>query len=143
MPSKTRRPPADRPEPGTFPAEATGPTSTGTQLVRERDETAAGATANEPRPGEETRVGRFRRKAHRTRLHGYAIFAVALVAYLIALAVSNTARVKISWVFGHSHISLVWLVLFTAILGWLLGMATSARFKWATRAPRRRSGQGS
>lgn len=143
MPSKTRSAPDESPAPGTFPATTTGPDSAGNQLVREREETATGTTAREPRAGEETRAGRFRRKAHRTRLHGYAIVAVALVAYLIALAVSNTAHVKVSWVFGHSHISLVWLVLFTAILGWLLGLATSARFKWSTRAPRRRPGESS
>jgi uncharacterized integral membrane protein len=93
--------------------------------------------------GGETRVGRFRRKAHRTRLHGYAIVAVALVAFLIALAASNTAHVKVSWVFGTSHVSLVWLVLFAAILGWLLGLAISATFHWRTRAPRRRGGADS
>jgi uncharacterized integral membrane protein len=92
-------------------------------------------------PRFETRGGRLGRKARRARLHGSAIAAVALIAYLIALAVSNTARVKVGWVFGGSHVSLVWLVLFAAILGWLLGLATSARFHWRTRAPR--GGHGS
>jgi uncharacterized integral membrane protein len=72
------------------------------------------------------------------RMHGFAIAAVVLVAYLIALAASNTAHVKVNWVFGTSHVSLVWLVLFAALLGWLLALATSARFHWLTRAPRRR-----
>lgn len=84
----------------------------------------------------ETRTQRFRRKAHRGRLHGYAIVGVAVVAYLVALAASNTTHVKVSWVFGSSHVSLVWLVLFTAVLGWLLGILTSARLHWRTRAPR-------
>jgi uncharacterized integral membrane protein len=141
MPSKTRRAPDESPAPsGVIP----DPVSSGTELVREREEAAPGTPNREPRAAEETRVGRFRRKAHRARLHGYAIVTVALVAYLIGLAVSNTAHVKVSWVFAHSHISLVWLVLFTAILGWLLGLATSARFKWTTRAPgQRRGGQSS
>ena len=86
--------------------------------------------------GRETRGGRFRRRAHRTRLHGYAIVSIALVAFLIALAATNTARVKVSWVFGTSHVSLVWLVLFAAILGWLLGLVATATFHWRTRAPR-------
>ena len=102
------------------------------------------STAHAPVPqratGGETRGGRFRRKAHRTRLHGYAIIAVALVAFLIALAASNTLHVKVNWVFGSSQVSLVWLVLFAAILGWLLGLATSATFHWRTRAPRPRGG---
>lgn len=90
--------------------------------------TTAGAT--------ETRAERVRRKALRGRLHGYAVGAVALVALLIALAASNTGHVKVSWLVGSSHISLVWLMLFAAILGWLLGLAASARFNWRTRAPR-------
>lgn len=85
----------------------------------------------------ETRRARSRRKAHRSRLHGYAILAVVLVAFLIALAASNTAHVKVDWVFGSSHVSLVWLVLFAAILGWLLGLVGTATFHWRTRAPRR------
>jgi uncharacterized integral membrane protein len=97
---------------------------------------APAATANR----RETPAERFRRKAHRGRLHGYAIATVALVAYLIALAASNTAAVKVDWVFGSSRVSLVWLVLFAAILGWLLGLLASAKFHWSTRAPRGRRG---
>jgi uncharacterized integral membrane protein len=94
-------------------------------------EAAAAAT------GTETRGEHFRRKALRGRLHGYAIGAVALVAVLIALAASNTARVKVDWLIGSSRVSLVWLVLAAAILGWALGLIASARFHWRTRAPRR------
>jgi uncharacterized integral membrane protein len=97
---------------------------------------AAPAAAESREPRESGRA-RFRRRAHRSRLHSYAILSVALVAFLIALAVSNTAAVKVSWVFGSSHVSLVWLVLFAAILGWLLGLAATAAFHWRTRAPRR------
>ncbi|HEY3776278.1 MAG TPA: LapA family protein [Solirubrobacteraceae bacterium] len=139
MPSQTRSAPADSPAPGVIP----DPAGSAAPLARVRDVTSAPTTGTEAGAGEETRGGRFRRVARRTRLHGYAIAAVALVAYLIALAVSNTAHVKVSWVFGASHVALVWLVLFTAILGWLLGLATSARFQWRTRAPRRQGGQSS
>jgi hypothetical protein len=31
---------------------------------------------------------------------------------------------------------LVWIVLFSAILGWLLGIVSSALVRWRTRAPR-------
>jgi uncharacterized integral membrane protein len=98
--------------------------------VRARE---AAAAAN----GTETRAEHFRRKALRGRLHGYAIGAVALVAFLIALAASNTAQIKVNWLIGSSRISLVWLVLAAAILGWGLGLMASARFHWRTRAPRR------
>jgi uncharacterized integral membrane protein len=93
----------------------------------------AAAAAN----GTETRGEHFRRKALRGRLHGYAIGAVALVAVLIALAASNTAKVNVNWLIGSSRVSLVWLVLAAALLGWALGLIASARFHWRTRAPRR------
>ena len=125
--------------PGVIPDTITGPVSNGTPVAREPD-VAATRPTTQSAAGGETRTGRFRRKAHRTRLHGYAIVAVALVAFLIALAATNTAHVKVNWVFGGSHVSLVWLVLFAAILGWLLGLATSATFHWRTRAPRREGG---
>ncbi|HLW94440.1 MAG TPA: LapA family protein [Solirubrobacteraceae bacterium] len=86
--------------------------------------------------GGETRRGRSRRMARRTRLHGYALFAVALFAFVIALAATNTARVKVNWLFGSSHVSLVWLVLAAAILGWLLGLVTNAALHRRTSAPR-------
>jgi len=89
-----------------------------------------------PAQGGETRRGRSRRMARRTRLHGYALFAVALFAVVIALAATNTARVKVSWLFGSSHVSLVWLVLAAAILGWLLGLLTNAALHRRTSAPR-------
>jgi uncharacterized integral membrane protein len=71
---------------------------------------------------------------------GYAIGAVAVVAVLIALAASNTAKVKVNWLIGSSRVSLVWLVLAAAILGWALRLIASARFHWRTRAPRRQGG---
>ncbi len=124
------------PVPGVIPDPVTRPVSNGAPLAREPDVSPSHAPAATV-DGRETRTGRFRRKARRTRLHGYAIAAVALIAFLIALAATNTARVKVSWVFGASHVALVWLVLFAAILGWLLGLVATAAFHWRTRAPRR------
>ena len=86
---------------------------------------------------EETRGERFRRKAHRTGLYLYAFFTVALLVCLVALAVANTDQVKFSWVVGSSTVSLVWIVIFSATLGWLLGIVTSAVFRWRTRARHR------
>ena len=84
----------------------------------------------------ETRGERFRRKAHRTGLYLYAVFTVALLVCLVALAVANTDQVEFSWVVGSSTVSLVWIVIFSAILGWLFGIVTSAVFRWRTRARR-------
>ncbi len=139
MLSKTRSMPVHSPAPGVIPDTITGPVSNGSAVAREPDLAPVQPPA-QTASGGETRSGRFRRKAHRSRLHSYAIATVALVAYLIALAASNTAHVKVNWVFGSSHVSLVWLVLFTAILGWLLGLAATAAFHWRTRAPRRQHG---
>ena len=84
----------------------------------------------------ETRGARFARKAHRTRLYLYLGLAVALLVVLIALVIANTGHVKVSWAIGSSSVSLVWLVIFSAILGLLLGMVLGAMFHWRTRTPR-------
>jgi uncharacterized integral membrane protein len=84
----------------------------------------------------ETRGARFARKAHRTRLYIYAGVAAALLVILIALVLANTSRVEVSWVFGSSSVSLVWLVLVSAIVGVVLGMVLGAMFHWRTRKPR-------
>ena len=66
-------------------------------------------------------------------LYAWAGALVALLAILIALIVANTGRVKVSWVLGATHQSLVWIILATAILGWLLGIVTSVIFRFRTR----------
>ena len=137
MLSTTRDAKAQTPAPGVIPDRITRPASNGSPvaiepLAAERD--VASASDSGVTRGE-TQRDRTRRKAHLTRLHAYAIASVALIAFLIALAASNTAHVKVSWVFGSSHVSLVWLVLFAAIFGWLLGLAVTAAFHWRTRAP--------
>lgn len=82
----------------------------------------------------EARSARWRRNAHQGRLHGYALTLVVMVALLIALAATNTGRVRVDWLIGSSRVSLVWLVLAAAIIGWGLGVLVSARFQWLTRA---------
>lgn len=132
MPS--RSPSTLRDSPAATSAPATGDRSPATG--------AEGAPGRPPAaPDRETRSDRRRRKAHRFRLHGYAVLTVALVAFLIALAVSNTVAVKVHWVFGSSHVPLVWLVLIAAVLGWLLGLLSTGAFRWRTRAPRRGRGR--
>ncbi len=84
----------------------------------------------------ETRRGRSRRHAQRARLYVYTLIAVALAAVVVALAASNTAHAKVSWIIGSSHVSLVWMVLAAVVLGWLLGLLTAAALHRRTRAPR-------
>jgi len=114
----------------------TFPDSVGEQPSVAVPNTDRAREAVEAANGNETRAEYVHRQVLRGRLHGYAIAIVALIAVLIALAASNTARVKVNWLFGSSHVSLVWLVLVTAIVAWLLGLLASARFNWRTRAPR-------
>ena len=55
---------------------------------------------------------------------------------MIALGATNTAKTNVSWIVGSSHVALVWMVLATAVLGWLLGLLTAAALHRRTRAPR-------
>jgi uncharacterized integral membrane protein len=89
-----------------------------------------------PSPGLESRGARLARHAHRVRLYLCAFLSVAALVYVVALASSNTHRVRVDWVFARSSVSLVWLVLLAVILGWLLGLMAAVAFRWRTRAPR-------
>jgi uncharacterized integral membrane protein len=81
----------------------------------------------------EPRAERLRRRGHRTRLYVSSFALVALLVIVIALAVENTRQVKLSWIVGSSHTSLIWIVLASAVLGWFLGMTTSVVFRLRTR----------
>jgi uncharacterized integral membrane protein len=102
-----------------------------------QDREAEPPSAREP---VESRSERLRRHGRRGRLYASAIAAVALLVIVIALVVENTRQVKLSWVIGTTHASLVWIIVAAAILGWLLGIVTSVIFRLRTR--RRPSGRG-
>jgi uncharacterized integral membrane protein len=76
------------------------------------------------------RAGRHRRRA---RLYARAFAFVGLIAVLIVLISANTRTVKVSWAFGSTRASLVWIILATAVIGWLLGIATGFTFRRRTR----------
>ena len=80
--------------------------------------------------GRRARAGRYTR---RTMLYAWAAIFVVAIVLLIILIAQNTRHVRVGWIFGHSNISLVYLVLFAAVLGWLLGIATSIVFRRRTR----------
>src|SRR5579859_3711532 len=84
----------------------------------------------------EPRAERLRRHGRHTGLYAWAFGLVALLVVVIALAVANTRQVKLSWVVGTSHASLVWIILAVAVLGWLLGIVTSVVFRLRTRRRR-------
>ncbi len=87
----------------------------------------------EQRATGEPRRDSLRRHGRHAWLYTGAAALVVLLAILIALIVANTGRVKVSWVLGSSRQSLVWIILVTAILGWLLGIVTSVVFRFRTR----------
>jgi uncharacterized integral membrane protein len=94
---------------------------------------AAPPPATEPL---EPRSARLKRHGHRAGLYAWAFIVIALIVIVIALAVANTRQVKLSWVAGSSHASLVWIILASTLLGWLLGIATSIVFRLRTRRRR-------
>ncbi len=52
------------------------------------------------------------------------MIVVALVAvWLVAFIVSNSETVKVSFVFGHVSLSLIWVMIICALLGALLALA--------------------
>ena len=90
----------------------------------------------------EPRGERLRRHGHRAGLYVLAFSLVALLVVLIALVAANTRQVKLSWVAGSGHASLVWIIFASAVIGWLLGIVTSAVFRLRTRRrPPRTSGR--
>jgi uncharacterized integral membrane protein len=89
-------------------------------------------------PPPEPRGERLRRHGRRHGLYLRAGVIVVLLAVLIALIAANTQSTKLDWVIGTSHASLVWIVFTAAVLGWLLGMVTSAEFRRRTRRRVRR-----
>lgn len=98
--------------------------------TKEQAGDAAPAPATEP---VEPRAERLRRHSRRTGLYTWAFGAVALLVVLIALVLANTGRVRVSWVVGSGRASLVWMILSSAVLGWLLGIVTSVSFYRRTR----------
>jgi uncharacterized integral membrane protein len=67
----------------------------------------------------------------------HAVLVVVLLVVIVALLLANRRTVEVSWVVGSSRQSVIWVVLVTAILGWLLGIFTSVLFRHRTRAPKR------
>jgi len=85
-----------------------------------------------------TSVGESRREQTAHRMHGARLYTgafavVGLIVVLIVLVSVNTRDVKLSWAFGSTHASLVWIIVVTAVIGWLLGLATAGAFHRRTR----------
>jgi uncharacterized integral membrane protein len=81
----------------------------------------------------ETRLRRGIRYSHRTGLYAALVVAIATVVFLILLIARNTRKVKDYYVFGSTQTRLVWLVIISAITGWVLGIVTSFLIRRRTR----------
>ncbi len=81
----------------------------------------------------ESRFRRGIRYSHRTGLYASFVVAIAAFVFLILLIARNTRQVKVDYVFGSTQTRLVWLVIISAITGWVLGVVTSFLIRRRTR----------
>jgi uncharacterized integral membrane protein len=64
------------------------------------------------------------------------IIVIATLVFLILLIVQNSKPVNVHYVFGTSRTRLIWLVIISALIGWIAGIATSYLIRRRTRRPR-------
>jgi uncharacterized integral membrane protein len=86
-----------------------------------------------PSPETETRLRRGLRYSHRTGLYVSLVIAIATIVFLILLIARNTRHVKVDYVVGNTQAALVWLVIISAITGWVLGIVTAFLIRRRTR----------
>jgi uncharacterized integral membrane protein len=89
--------------------------------------------AEEAPPLAESRGQQLMRHGRRVRLYAWASMFIAALVVLVVLIAANVRSVKLDWVVGSTHASLVWVILAATVLGWLLGVATSVLFRFRTR----------
>ena len=96
----------------------------------DRPETQAEA---QPRFEEESRRDRALRYGHRTSLYASLVLGIAALVLLILLIARNTRQVRLDYVFGHTNAGLIWLIVISAVTGWVLGIVTSFLVRRRTR----------
>jgi uncharacterized integral membrane protein len=87
-------------------------------------------------PVEESRFRRGVRYGHRGGLYASLVVAIAVIVFLILLIARNTRQVKLDYVFDTTTTRLIWLIVISAIAGWILGIVTSFLIRRRTRHPR-------
>ena len=85
---------------------------------------------------EETRMQRSLRYGHRGGLYAALILGIIALVLLILLIARNTHQVRVDYVFGHHETALIWLVVVSAIVGWVLGIVTAYLVRRRTRLRR-------
>jgi uncharacterized integral membrane protein len=84
---------------------------------------------------EESRFERGVRYGHRTGLYVALVVAIGVLVFLILLIAGNTHRVKLDYVVDTVYARLIWLVIISAICGWVLGIVTAFLIRRRTRGP--------
>jgi uncharacterized integral membrane protein len=95
--------------------------------------TAEAPTPEAPTLEAESRFRRGLRYSHRTGLYASLVVAIATIVFLILLIAHNTRPVKVDYVFDSTQARLVWLVIISAITGWVLGIVTAFLIRRRTR----------
>ena len=85
------------------------------------------------RVDEETRLQRSLRYGHRTGLYTTLVLGIVALVLLILLIARNTRQVRLDFVFGHTNAGLIWLVVISAVTGWVLGIVTAFLVRRRTR----------
>jgi uncharacterized integral membrane protein len=88
---------------------------------------------SEHEPELEAQAGRDR---HRTRLYVSLVVGIGVIVFLILLIARNTRQVKVDYVIDDTQTRLIWLVIISAVAGWVLGITTSFLIRRRTRRPR-------
>ncbi len=107
---------------------------------RTEPEPTAPRTTTEPQPGAisddaesprikpvavQSRSERLVFHARRVRVYTSTVVLVAMLVVLVVLIAVNTRRVRLSWAVGETRARLVWIILASALIGWIAGLATS------------------
>jgi uncharacterized integral membrane protein len=74
---------------------------------------------------EESRLERSVRYGHRTGLYASLVVAIGVLVLLVLLIAGNTHRVKLDYVVDTTNARLIWVVIISAICGWVLGVITA------------------
>ena len=104
--------------------------------ARRLDEPSGASTARDEVSTEvhhETRGEHARRLGSRAKLYTYLILLAVLVMVIVLLALDNRDEARLSWVVGETDAPVVWIVLVSAIVGWLAGLVTGALVRRRTR----------
>jgi uncharacterized integral membrane protein len=84
-------------------------------------------------PVEESRLQRGLRYGHRAGLYISLVLGIAAVAFLILLIARNSHQVKVDYVFDTAFTHLIWLIVISSVIGWVLGIVTAFLVRRRTR----------